>query len=105
MRQLQVVVIDDHKLMRDAVRVSLEREDDFSVVAEAESAENLTSLVGQTGADVVLLDVRMPGVDGLAALGLLHEKYPSVSVVMLSGIDDPALVRAALERGAAAFVL
>jgi DNA-binding NarL/FixJ family response regulator len=100
MRQLKVVVIDDHKLMRDAVRVSLEREDDFTVVADAESAESLTSLVGQTGADVVLLDVRMPGVDGLTALG-----QPSVSVVMLSGIDDPALVRAALERGAAAFVL
>jgi DNA-binding NarL/FixJ family response regulator len=105
MRRLKVVVIDDHKLMRDAVRVSLEREDDFTVVADAESAENLTSLVGQTGADVVLLDVRMPGVDGLTALAEVREKYPSVSVVMLSGIDDPALVRAALERGAAAFVL
>jgi DNA-binding NarL/FixJ family response regulator len=105
MRRLKVVVIDDHKLMRDAVRVSLEREDDLTVVADAGSAENLTSLVGQTGADVVLLDVRMPGIDGLNALGQLREKYPSVSVVMFSGIDDPALVRAALERGAAAFVL
>ena len=105
MRLLKVVVVDDHKLMRDAVRVSLEREDDFSVVADAESAESLVSLVGQTGADVVLLDVRMPGSDGLTALGQLRDKYPSVSVVMFSGIDDPALVRAALERGAAAFVL
>ena len=105
MRRLKVVVVDDHKLMRDAVRVSLEREDDFTVVADAESGESLVSLVGQTGADVVLLDVRMPGVDGLTALGQLREKYPSVSVVMFSGIDDPTLVRAALERGAAAFVL
>ena len=78
MRRLNVVVIDDHKLMRDAVRVSLEREDDLTDVADAASAENLTSLVGQTGADVVLLDVRMPGVDGLTALVQLHAKYPSV---------------------------
>ena len=105
MRRLKLVVVDDHKLMLDAVRASLEREEDLTVVAEAQSAESLPALVGQTGADVVLLDVRMPGVDGLTALEQLRERYPSVAVVMFSGIDDPTLVRAALERGAAAFVL
>lgn len=105
MRRLKVVVVDDHKLMLDAVRASLEHEDDLEVVGEAESAESLPALIGQTGADVVLLDVRMPGIDGLTALEQVRERYPSVAVVMFSGIDDPALVRAALERGAAAFVL
>jgi DNA-binding NarL/FixJ family response regulator len=105
MRQLKVLVVDDHRLMLDAIRVSLEREDDISVVGEADSGDKLLPLIGQTGPDVVLLDVQMPGTDGLAALAEVRERYPSVSVVMLSGIDDPALVRAALERGAAAFVL
>jgi DNA-binding NarL/FixJ family response regulator len=105
MRQLKVLVVDDHRLILDAIRVSLEREDDISVVGEADSGEKLLPLVGQTGPDVVLLDVRMPGMDGLTVLDQLRQRYPSVAVVMLSGIDDPTLVRAALERGAAAFVL
>lgn len=105
MRRLKVLAVDDHRLMLDAIRAMFAREDDISVVAEADAGDKVLPLVGQTGPDVVLLDVRMPGMDGLAVLEQLRERYPSVAVVMLSGIDDPALVRAALERGAAAFVL
>jgi DNA-binding NarL/FixJ family response regulator len=105
MRRLNVLAVDDHRLMLDAIRAMLEREDDISVIAEADAGDKVLPLVGQTGPDVVLLDVRMPGMDGLAVLEQLRERYPSVAVVMLSAIDDPALVRAALERGAAAFVL
>jgi DNA-binding NarL/FixJ family response regulator len=105
MRSLKVLIVDDHRLMLDAMRSILEREEDIAVVAAADSGEKVLPLVGQTGPDVVLLDVRMPGMDGLTVLERLRKRYPSVAVVMLSGIDDPALVRAALERGAAAFVL
>ena len=105
MRRLNVLLVDDHRLMLEAMRVSLESEGDIAVVGEADSGAHVLNLVGQTGPDVVLLDVRMPGVDGLTVLEQLRERYPSVAVVMFSGIDDPALVRAALERGAAAFVL
>jgi DNA-binding NarL/FixJ family response regulator len=105
MRRLNVVVVDDHRLMLGAIRAVLEREEDICVVGEADSGDKVLPLVGQTGPDVVLLDVRMPGMDGLAVLEQLRTRYPSVAVVVLSGIDDPTLVRAALERGAAAFVL
>jgi DNA-binding NarL/FixJ family response regulator len=105
MRRLKVLIVDDHRLMLDAIRASLERDDDIEVVGEADSGEKVFPLVGQTGPDAVLLDVRMPGMDGLAVLQCIRERYPNVAVIMLSGIDDPALVRAALERGAAAFVL
>jgi DNA-binding NarL/FixJ family response regulator len=105
MRRLKVLAVDDHRLMLDAIRAMLEREDDIDLVGEADAGNKVLPLVGQTGPDVVLLDVRMPGMDGLAVLEQLHERYPSVAVVMLSAIDDTALVRAALERGAAAFVL
>ena len=105
MRRLKVLVVDDHRLMLEAIRVQLEREDDISVVGCVDSGETVVALVGQTGPDVVLLDVRMPGMDGLTVLEQLQARYPSIAVVMLSGIEDPALVRAALERGAAAFVL
>jgi DNA-binding NarL/FixJ family response regulator len=105
MRRLKVLAVDDHRLMLDAIRAVMDREDDIWLVAEADAGDKVLPLVGQTGPDVVLLDVRMPGMDGLAVLEQLRERYPTVEVVMLSAIDDPSLVRAALERGAAAFVL
>jgi len=105
MRRLKVLIVDDHRLMLQAIRASLSRHEDIEIVGEADSGEKVLPLVGQTGPDVVLLDVRMPGMDGLTVLERLREQYPSIAVVMLSGIDDPVLVRAALERGAAAFVL
>ena len=105
MRRLKVLVVDDHRLMLEAIRVQLERENDITVVGCLDSGETVVALVGQTGPDVVLLDVRMPGMDGLTVLEHLQARYPSIAVVMLSGIEDPVLVRAALERGAAAFVL
>jgi DNA-binding NarL/FixJ family response regulator len=105
MRRLKVLVVDDHRLMLEAIRLQLERENDISVVGCVDSGETVVALAGQTGPDVVLLDVRMPGMDGLTVLEQLQARYPSIAVVMLSGIEDPVLVRAALERGAAAFVL
>jgi DNA-binding NarL/FixJ family response regulator len=105
MRRLKVLIVDDHRLMLDAIRSSLERDDDLDVVGEADSGEKVVRLVGQTGPDAVLLDVRMPGMDGLTVLERIRERYPNVAVIMFSGIDDPGLVRAALERGATAFVL
>jgi DNA-binding NarL/FixJ family response regulator len=105
MRRLKVLIVDDHRLMLRAIAESLSRQEDIEVVGEADSGEKVLPLVGQTGPDAVLLDVRMPGMDGLAVLERLRAQYPSIAVVMLSGIDDPVLVHAALERGASAFVL
>jgi DNA-binding NarL/FixJ family response regulator len=105
LRRLKVFLVDDHRLMLEAMRTSLEREGDIAVVGETDCGANVLPLVGQTGPDVVLLDVRMPGVDGLTVLEQLRDRYSNIAVVMFSGIDDPTLVRGALERGAAAFVL
>ena len=105
MRRLKVLIVDDQRLMLDAIRTVLERDEHIDVVGETDSGENVVPLIAQTGPDAVLLDVRMPGIDGLDVLKRIREQYASVAVVMLSGIEEPALVRAALERGATAFVL
>jgi DNA-binding NarL/FixJ family response regulator len=105
LRRLKVLIVDDQRLMLDAIHSVLERDEDIEVVGEADSGEKVFPLVSQTGPDAVLLDVRMPGMDGLEVLEQIRERWASLPVIMLSGIDDPALVRAALERGASAFVL
>jgi two-component system nitrate/nitrite response regulator NarL len=103
-RHIRVLVADDHRLMRNAVRLAMARERDIEVVAEASNGVEVLPSVARSLPDIVLLDIRMPGVDGLEVLDRLHDNYPAVKVVMLSGIDDPDVAKDALRRGAAAFL-
>jgi DNA-binding NarL/FixJ family response regulator len=102
---LKVVLADDHRLMLRAVRMALEQSEDIELVGETTEGRKVLPLVASTQPDVVLLDFRMPDMDGLAVLDRLTERHPDVTVVMLSGTDDPALIDEALRRGARAFVV
>src|SRR5207244_10324827 len=99
-----VVVADDHQLMLAAVRMALESAPDMEIVGEVQAGHQLLPLVARTSPDVVLLDLRMPGMDGLRCLELLRERHPGVASIVLSGADEPDAVAAALERGAVAFI-
>ncbi|HET8653581.1 MAG TPA: response regulator transcription factor [Gaiellaceae bacterium] len=103
-RSLKVLIADDHRLMIEAIRLVLEQADDLDVVGEATVGSQVLPLVRQLNPDVVLLDVHMPEMDGLRCLDLLQKRHPDVSVVMLSGHDEPETVQAALSRGAKSFV-
>ena len=102
--RLKVVIADDHLLMLSAIRLALGAAADIEIVGEAKSGQEVLPLVGRTSPDVVLLDLHMPGVDGLRCLELLFERHPSVKAIVLSGSDDPAAVEACLTRGAVAFI-
>ena len=104
MALIRVALADDHQLVLDTVRELLEADGDFEVVAASVSAEHLLSALGRECADVVVLDVRMPRVDGLSCLRSIRDRHPHAKVVMLSGLEDPRTVRRALELGASAFV-
>lgn len=101
---VKIVVVDDHPLIRDAVRAMLAGAPEFEIVGEAESAERALALVAETSADLVLLDLGLPGMGGLVCLDHLRAAHPDVMVVVLSGEDDPQTVEIALRRGARAFV-
>jgi DNA-binding NarL/FixJ family response regulator len=103
-RRLKVLIADDHRLMLDAVRTVLDEDPDIVVVGETMSGSQVLPLVSQTDPDVVLLDIQMPVMDGLACLTAIREKFPKVKVIVLSGHDEPALIRAALRRGAVSFI-
>jgi DNA-binding NarL/FixJ family response regulator len=102
--RLKMVVADDHPLMVAAVRMALSDAPDIEIVGEATSGQEVLPLIGRTSPDVVLLDLRMPGMDGLRCLELLHERHPAVKSIIFSGSDDPAAVDAAFARGAVAFI-
>jgi DNA-binding NarL/FixJ family response regulator len=105
MRRLKLLVADDHRLMLAAVRLALQQADDIEIVGEAQAGSQVLPLVGQTNPDLVLLDIRMPGMDGLKCLQLLRERFPKVKTVVLSGVDDPQIIQSVLEGGASAYVL
>jgi DNA-binding NarL/FixJ family response regulator len=105
MDALRVVVADDHRLMLDALRLAFEEVEGMDLVGETNEGRKLLPLVAREKPDVVLLDFRMPDMDGLACLDKLKSQHPEITVVMLSAEDDPALVQEALRRGASAYVL
>jgi DNA-binding NarL/FixJ family response regulator len=101
---IRVVVVDDHALHRDGTRQILEAHPDLEVVGEASSGEVALALVNQLRPDVVLLDIRLPGMNGIEVVGRLTRDHPKVRVLMVSAYDEDEYVRGALEVGAAGYL-
>src|SRR6266550_5004191 len=104
MRRLKLLLADDHALMFEAIALALESEDDLEIVGCAETGSQVLPLVQQTQPDLVVLDLRMPGMDGLTCIKLLRERFPDVGTAVLSGIDSDETIEAALRAGANAFI-
>jgi two-component system, NarL family, response regulator YdfI len=105
MRRLKVLIADDHELMVEAVRLALAQAgDEFEIVATTTRGPQVLPLVSQTQPDLVLLDLRMPGMDGLTCLELLRQRHPAIKTVVLSGVEDPNVMRSAFTRGAVAYI-
>jgi DNA-binding NarL/FixJ family response regulator len=103
--QIRVVAVDDHQLILDALTFTLEQAEGIELVGVALSANEALTLIERTRPDMVLLDIRMPQMDGLACLAEIRGRFPKIKVVMLSGVDEPEQIRTALEQGASAFVV
>ena len=102
---MKVLVVDDHTLIREALRNVLRELDASSVVIEAPDGEGALEAARREGdIDLVLLDLNLPDMDGLFALGVLRRKHPATAVVVLSGIRDPATVLTAIDLGAVGFI-
>lgn len=105
MRAVRVLLADDHPLYRAGVRLMLEGAPDLEVVGEAASVPELLVEVGRADADVVVLDVAMPGGDGIDAIRALHEARPALAVVILTMFDDIDSARRAMRAGAAGYLV
>jgi DNA-binding NarL/FixJ family response regulator len=103
---IRVLIADDHRLFREALRSVLERERECEVVGEAASGEEALALTLRTRPQVVLLDVGMPGMGGLNAAHRLAKEAPSARVVVLSQYDDEEyVVEALVDAGAAGYLV
>jgi DNA-binding NarL/FixJ family response regulator len=102
---LAVLIADDHPLMLAGVRRALESTPDIVVVGEAHTASEVLELVARRNPELVLLDLRMPGMSGTECIAQIRASWPEVKVVVLSAIDDPRSIDSALSAGASAYVV
>lgn len=103
--KVRVVLADDHAIVRQGLRALLEAAGGFEVVAEAEDGRQVVEVVEAEKPDIVLLDLSMPGANGVEALRLLKEGHPKVRVVVLSMHATSEYVRAALRAGADGYLV
>jgi DNA-binding NarL/FixJ family response regulator len=101
---IKLVIADDHRLILQALRRALGSVDGIEIVGEAQKGSQVLPLVRQTNPDLVLMDIRMPELDGLACIDRIRSAAPAVGVVVLSASTGPEQVDAARARGARAYV-
>ena len=103
--KIRVLLADDHRMLREALRAILEKEPDIEVVGEAADGRSLLQLARKLAPDIVVLDIAMPELNGIEAMGHLASRYPKIRVVALSMYTDRRYVIEMLKAGAAGYVV
>jgi NarL family two-component system response regulator LiaR len=105
MDALKLLLADDHPLVLQGLRRTFESDDDIEVVGEAHCGSEVLALIERRGPELVLLDLHMPGNDGLDCLAQIRERWPEIKVVILSACDERATIDAALRAGASSYIV
>jgi two-component system response regulator NreC len=102
---IRIILADDHRIVREGLRSLIEEQPDMEVVAEAEDGQAAVQLVQELVPDVVIMDVSMPGVNGIMAAHQVIARYPDVKVIALSMHADKQFVMKMLDAGASGYLL
>lgn len=104
-RKIRILLVDDHAIFRAGLRVLLELYPDYEVVGEAGDGREALAQVRDLSPDIVLMDIAMPGLDGLTATRLILEENPQCKVIVLTQLENREYITPALKVGAAGYVL
>ena len=105
MKSTRVLITDDHPMVRDGLRGMLSSERTIEIIGEASSGEEAVRLANELDPDLILMDIRMPDMDGLAATKRIKELYPHISIIMVTMYDNPDYLLEAISAGAAGYLL
>lgn len=103
--RIKIMLVDDHAVVRSGLSAFLSVVPDLECVGEAENGDEAVRRCGLLSPDVILMDLMMPGTDGVTATRLIHEKYPAVHVIALTSFPEDALVQNALQAGATGYLM
>ena len=104
-REIACLIVDDHEVVREGLRLSLSRAPHIRIVGEAADGESAIALAERRRPDVVIMDIRMPGMDGLEATKQLSEKAPEIAVLIFTAYSERSLLGRGLESGAKGYIL
>ena len=102
---IKILLVDDHAMFRTGIRVYLQMDPDLTIVGEADNGEEALCLVKELRPDVVVLDISMPGLDGLSVTRIIREHAPESRVILLTQHENREYIRSALKMGASGYVL
>jgi DNA-binding NarL/FixJ family response regulator len=102
---IRLLIADDHPVVRAGLRGMLSAEPDFEVVGEATNGAEAVALTGELRPDIVLMDLRMPEIDGVTAISQIKEEYPETQVLVLTTYESDADILRAVETGATGYLL
>jgi two-component system response regulator DevR len=102
---IRLLIIDDHEMVREGLKAMLTAEPDFEIVGDAANAEQAFELIERLRPDVILLDVRLPGVSGIDVCRAVTERYPETAVIILTTFTDETLVAQCIQAGARGFIV
>lgn len=103
--KIKILVVDDHTLVREGFARLLEMVPDFEVLGQAAKADEALKFLEEQQVDIILMDIRLPGVNGIELTRTIKEKYPDVEVIILSMYDEEEYVSEAVRGGASGYVL
>ncbi len=105
MAKMRIVLVDDHEVVRLGIKALLEQSSQFEVVGEASNAKEAIELTGKIRPDIVLMDIRLPGVSGIDACEEIVQMYPDIRVVMLTSYAEDEMLFSAIRAGASGYLL
>jgi len=105
MKKIKIILADDHNVVREGIREMLQNEEDMEVIGEASEGEEAVKMVSYLNPDIVLMDISMPGMDGIEATRKIKESNPFVNVLVLSAYDNEEFIFSVLEAKAAGYLL
>ncbi len=103
--EITCLIVDDHEVVREGLRLSLSRAPNIRVVGEASDGESAIALAERRRPNVVIMDVRMPGMDGLQATKQISDRFPDVAVLIFTAYSERSLLSRGLESGAKGYIL
>jgi DNA-binding NarL/FixJ family response regulator len=102
---VKIMLVDDHAVLRDGLANIFELEQDIEVVGVAESGEKAIETVAEIGPDIIIMDINMPGMNGIETASIIKKKHPFVKILMLTMHNEDEYLMAALKEGADGYLL
>ena len=103
-QQIKVAIADDHKIFRDGIRMALKDKEYLKILWEAEDGKDLMHKLQLKLPDVILMDIRMPEVDGINAISIIRKEYEALKIIVLTMYDDQEMITRMMEMGANAYL-